>query len=185
MSGTSHSKPSVSLLFAAFLPRPDALPFRRDTVASVGFIPRAALPFSSSSNPSVRHFRQALALDEHRAKFKANHWIDALNDISTSASVMEQRTTAAKEGHSAKLVEVFGTPAMAKNRRKDVSSGVRMDLEGTRSAEELKKDVKEAAEEVAFSKRQGGREWETTVEEVWFTGAHCGRSFIFLFTDLY
>lgn len=144
-----------------------------DTVASVGFIPRAALPFSSSSNPSVRHFRQALALDEHRAKFKANHWIDALNDISTSASVMEQRTTAAKEGHSAKLVEVFGAPAMAKNRRKDVSSGVRMDLEGTRSAEELKKDVKEAAEEVAFSKRQGGREWETTVEEVWFTGAHC------------
>lgn len=44
-----------------------------DTVASVGFIPRI-LPFAKTNNRSVRHFRHALALDERRAKFKANHW---------------------------------------------------------------------------------------------------------------
>lgn len=44
-----------------------------DTVASVGFIPRI-LPFAKTNNRSVRYFRHALALDERRAKFKANHW---------------------------------------------------------------------------------------------------------------
>ncbi|CAO1625578.1 unnamed protein product [Parajaminaea phylloscopi] len=44
-----------------------------DTVASVGFIPRI-LPFAKSHNTCVRYFRHALALDERRAKFKANHW---------------------------------------------------------------------------------------------------------------
>ncbi|KAF4571711.1 hypothetical protein EYR40_008228 [Pleurotus pulmonarius] len=43
-----------------------------DTVNSVGLIPRR-LPFTTS-NTIVRTFRHAVALDEHRAKFKANHW---------------------------------------------------------------------------------------------------------------
>ncbi|KHJ35656.1 hypothetical protein EV44_g0943 [Erysiphe necator] len=40
-----------------------------DCVASVGFFPRK-LPFSKSPTNNVGHFRQAMALDEHRAKFK-------------------------------------------------------------------------------------------------------------------
>lgn len=44
-----------------------------DAVSSVGVIPRI-LPFAKAHNTAVRHFRHALALDEHRAKFKANHW---------------------------------------------------------------------------------------------------------------
>jgi len=40
---------------------------RRDTVQSVGLIPRH-LPFSSSNN-AILHFRHALALDERRVKF--------------------------------------------------------------------------------------------------------------------
>ncbi|KAF5328559.1 hypothetical protein D9758_018002 [Tetrapyrgos nigripes] len=43
-----------------------------DTVSSVGFIPRR-LPFTTS-NTSVRFFRHALALDEHRARFVPNFW---------------------------------------------------------------------------------------------------------------
>ncbi|TFK26835.1 hypothetical protein FA15DRAFT_754691 [Coprinopsis marcescibilis] len=43
-----------------------------DTVNSVGLIPRR-LPFSTSNN-IVRTFRHAIALDERRAKFKANMW---------------------------------------------------------------------------------------------------------------
>ena len=49
-------------------------PCGRDTVNSVGIIPRH-LPFTSS-NASIRIFRHALSLDEHRAKFRPNfyHW---------------------------------------------------------------------------------------------------------------
>ncbi|KAG6864997.1 hypothetical protein C0991_005732 [Blastosporella zonata] len=46
--------------------------YNRDTVDSVGLIPRR-LPFSTS-NTIVRTFRHAVSLDERRAKFKANLW---------------------------------------------------------------------------------------------------------------
>lgn len=42
----------------------------RDTVSSVGIVPRS-LPFTASST-SMRYFRHAISLDERRAKFKAN-----------------------------------------------------------------------------------------------------------------
>jgi uncharacterized protein (DUF2235 family) len=45
---------------------------RRDTVCSVGIVPRT-LPFTAS-NTSIRYFRHALSLDEHRARFKANYY---------------------------------------------------------------------------------------------------------------
>jgi uncharacterized protein (DUF2235 family) len=45
---------------------------RRDTVNSVGIAPHR-LPFTAS-NTAIRYFRHALSLDEHRAKFKANHY---------------------------------------------------------------------------------------------------------------
>ncbi|KAI0909255.1 hypothetical protein F4823DRAFT_595347 [Ustulina deusta] len=44
-----------------------------DCVASVGFFPRK-LPFSKTATNTVRYFRHAMALDEHRAKFKVCHW---------------------------------------------------------------------------------------------------------------
>ncbi len=45
---------------------------RRDTVCSVGIVPRH-LPFTAS-NTAIRYFRHAMSLDEHRAMFKANHY---------------------------------------------------------------------------------------------------------------
>jgi uncharacterized protein (DUF2235 family) len=45
---------------------------KRDTVDSVGFIPKR-LPFTTS-NTIVRTFRHAVSLDERRAKFKMNLW---------------------------------------------------------------------------------------------------------------
>jgi uncharacterized protein (DUF2235 family) len=44
-----------------------------DCVASVGFIPRK-LPFSKSPTNSIHYFRHAMALDEHRSKFKICQW---------------------------------------------------------------------------------------------------------------
>jgi len=46
--------------------------WRRDTVSSVGIMPRT-LPFTAS-NTSIRYFRHAISLDERRAKFKANYF---------------------------------------------------------------------------------------------------------------
>ena len=42
----------------------------RDTVSSVGIIPRR-LPFTKANN-NIRYFRHALALDEHRAYVLGN-----------------------------------------------------------------------------------------------------------------
>ncbi|KAI0998908.1 hypothetical protein K3495_g9288 [Podosphaera aphanis] len=44
-----------------------------DCVASVGFIPRK-LPFSKSPTNNIGYFRHAMALDEHRSKFKICHY---------------------------------------------------------------------------------------------------------------
>ncbi|KAF2836479.1 hypothetical protein M501DRAFT_979658 [Patellaria atrata CBS 101060] len=44
-----------------------------DCVASVGFIPRK-LPFSKSPTNCIHYFRHAMALDEHRGKFKVCQW---------------------------------------------------------------------------------------------------------------
>lgn len=47
----------------------------RDTVSSVGIIPRSH-PYTSV-NYAVKHFRHALALDERRARFRPNVWGEA------------------------------------------------------------------------------------------------------------
>ncbi|KAF9525477.1 hypothetical protein CPB83DRAFT_859310 [Crepidotus variabilis] len=44
-----------------------------DTVASVGIISGRTLPFTNS-NSSIKTFRHALSLDEHRAKFRPNNY---------------------------------------------------------------------------------------------------------------
>ena len=60
----------------------------RDTVNSVGFIPRS-LPLTSS-NTSVRIFRHALSLDERRARFKANLWHPSLSRTTNIRKLMEE-----------------------------------------------------------------------------------------------
>ncbi|CAA7270707.1 unnamed protein product [Cyclocybe aegerita] len=59
-----------------------------DTVSSVGLIPRR-LPFTTS-NTVVRTFRHAIALDERRAKFKANLW-NRPNDNEKLLSTTDQK----------------------------------------------------------------------------------------------
>ena len=44
--------------------------YSRDTVSSVGFIPKR-LPFTGwNNNKIIKNFRHAISLDERRAKFK-------------------------------------------------------------------------------------------------------------------
>ncbi|EMD31049.1 hypothetical protein CERSUDRAFT_69622 [Gelatoporia subvermispora B] len=73
-----------------------------DTVCSVGLFPKS-LPFVSS-NRAIKTFRQALSLDEHRAKFKANHWNEPEaheKALGTQPGEMPSRgTSKAKQGNS-------------------------------------------------------------------------------------
>jgi hypothetical protein len=56
-----------------------------DCVASVGFLPRK-LPFSKSPTNSIHYFRHAMALDEHRAKFKVCQWQHTDPDLQRRAT---------------------------------------------------------------------------------------------------
>jgi uncharacterized protein (DUF2235 family) len=49
-----------------------------DTVSSVGMLGRK-LPFAAT-NYGIRIFRHAMALDEHRARFKVAHWTKTIEE---------------------------------------------------------------------------------------------------------
>lgn len=92
-----------------------------DCVASVGFIPRK-LPFSSTPTSRTGHFRHAMALDEHRAKFKVCHWTRK-NTVKESEPVTQ--TTAAEPNPAAQSngqVHVNGNSAVLPKRRSTLNS---------------------------------------------------------------
>lgn len=61
----------------------------RDTVSSVGIIPRAHR--YTSVNYAVKTFRHALALDERRARFRPNTWNEPTDDREQDLDVDEPR----------------------------------------------------------------------------------------------
>lgn len=61
-----------------------------DCVGSVGFFPRK-LPFDSKVAGKIAHFRHAMALDEHRAKFKVRQWRQAALDNMHTAHNAEMK----------------------------------------------------------------------------------------------
>ncbi|KAF5309618.1 hypothetical protein D9611_013957 [Ephemerocybe angulata] len=118
-----------------------------DTVNSVGIIPRR-LPFSTSNN-IVRNFRHAIALDERRAKFKANMWnrpVHGEHLLSITDQKAEKRAQKA-----AKAAEKSGKTKSPTNGKK-----------------------KEDEHLHHFEDRYSSfRDTPTNVEEVWFAGCHC------------
>ncbi|KAF8883579.1 hypothetical protein BD779DRAFT_829377 [Infundibulicybe gibba] len=120
-----------------------------DTVNSVGLIPKR-LPFTSS-NTSIKTFRHALALDEHRAKFTANFW-NKPDLREQNLSVTDQKP---KKNHSH-----WESVLRAMVRKYAV-------MEGMYAAE---MEEKYAELERKYAK---GRNTPTDVEEVWFAGCHC------------
>lgn len=113
-----------------------------DTVNSVGLIPRR-LPFTTS-NTIVRTFRHAVALDERRAKFKANLW-NRPNNKEVALGVDGQKPDASK------------TPKGA-----DLGHG------GKPHRPEKKMTLRKM--EKIYS---GYSDQPTDIEEVWFSGCHC------------
>ncbi|KAJ2932345.1 hypothetical protein H1R20_g4738, partial [Candolleomyces eurysporus] len=71
-----------------------------DTVNSVGIVPRR-LPFTTS-NTIVRTFRHAIALDERRAKFKANMWNRPVHDEPLLSITDQKAAKRAKKAEKSK-----------------------------------------------------------------------------------
>jgi len=120
-----------------------------DTVDSVGLIPKR-LPFTTS-NTIVRTFRHAVALDERRAKFKANLWNRPTDD--------EQKLGIQKQD----ILPASPEPLKDKATRRSRSS-----IEKT--SRESEEDRKLSHFEEQYSSKQAHT---TDVEEVWFAGCHC------------
>jgi len=119
-----------------------------DTVNSVGFVPRR-LPFTTS-NTIVRTFRHALALDERRAKFKANHWHGLDFDYKEPPS---QATLHAREKPKKNVANQNGTGG-----------------EPVGDPNKKGRNTKLRNYEQKFSLPA---KHPTDVEEVWFVGSHC------------
>ncbi|CAE7192828.1 unnamed protein product [Rhizoctonia solani] len=165
-----------------------------DTVNSVGIIPRE-LPFAKT-NHLIRVFRHAVALDERRAKFKANMWGRATEDeeklgadgkrgiyvrkktlngvnISSFVKGWEEVVDRMKGDHGK---DKDGHP-QEKERKKSEAS----DEEERVDHDHEDDDKKSGHEHIPDVSHHGGRdcssaaerEHETDVKEVWFAGAHC------------
>ncbi|KAH7886401.1 hypothetical protein F5I97DRAFT_1267285 [Phlebopus sp. FC_14] len=79
-----------------------------DTVSSVGVIPHR-LPFTKTSD-NIRYFRHAMALDERRARFKANYWNRPTQDDQKLGVKRDEMPRSQK-----KLTEVLPDPLKLKN----------------------------------------------------------------------
>ncbi|CAE6351079.1 unnamed protein product [Rhizoctonia solani] len=123
-----------------------------DTVNSVGIIPRE-LPFAKS-NYLIRVFRHAVALDERRAKFKANLW-----------------------GRSTEADEKLGEDGKKKVYRQEKTKGGMWSYVTSWGSSDSVSSVKKAQ----GSRHRSGHDFtatadrghQTNVKEVWFVGAHC------------
>jgi uncharacterized protein (DUF2235 family) len=128
----------------------------RDTVCSVGFIPRY-LPFVTS-NSSIQYFRHALALDEHRAKFMPNYHRSWEND--------EDITPADLEVQAQGLKNVSPSPEEGA-----ISPSTPSAPEKKGHPRHRQSTIQEMFEE-RINKSTGRK---TDSLEVWFAGAHTGQ----------
>lgn len=122
----------------------------RDTVASVGIIPRE-LPFVAN-NSAITYFRHALALDEHRAKFIPNFY---------HSSKREQEDLWAEQ--QASKTRPSATPMASA-----VSNGKKPQENGTQKGS--KHMTESQLHQQAVNAKLGT---QTDSKEVWFAGCHC------------
>ncbi|KAH7317499.1 hypothetical protein B0J17DRAFT_686697 [Rhizoctonia solani] len=159
-----------------------------DTVNSVGIIPRE-LPFAKT-NYLIRVFRHAVALDERRAKFKANMWGRATEGEEKLGADGKRGIYVRKKTLSGVNISSFvkgweevvdrmkGDHGKEKNLPQKDKGGE----EEVRADHDHEEDEKQSVHEhIPDVSHHGGRdcstaeerEHETDVKEVWFAGAHC------------
>ncbi|KAJ3867251.1 hypothetical protein EV359DRAFT_78738 [Lentinula novae-zelandiae] len=128
-----------------------------DTVASVGVIATKTLPFTSN-NSSIKTFRQALSLDEHRARFKPNLFHREPPNSSGSAEV-----EGIKVETDPRLTTDTGSETAPSPISRTLSDYFR------RKKQNLKFDIPKIASRLRMDEQTTR---ETDVLEVWFAGCH-------------
>jgi uncharacterized protein (DUF2235 family) len=122
-----------------------------DTVSSVGVIPRR-LPFTTA-NDNIRYFRHAMALDEHRVRFKANYW---------NRPTKIDRDRGVKRHHMPHSRKKHHVPDTLNDHK---SNGVAKEHNSSGHHHESSQQDLERQYSQTIT--------ETDVEEVWFSGVHC------------
>lgn len=117
---------------------------------AVGLVPKK-LPFASSAT-IIRTFRHALALDEHRAMFKANPW--------NRPNADEQKRGKQQKPEPINSLQKVKTLHMFDPKREDTENGherflseEKVEITGQREPSQAEKDRKEV---------------KTNIKEVWF-----------------
>ncbi|SZF01209.1 unnamed protein product [Blumeria hordei] len=138
-----------------------------DCVASVGFIPRK-LPFSKSPTNSIGFFRHAMALDEHRSKFKVCHFAH-----SDPASIPSNARTSRNRRY-------YFPKALRKSHRKlEKKDDGNKEKSNTFTMKRVltfpqlgKEEIDQEKLEAEFEKSCQKSSPPTDVLEVWFCGGH-------------
>ncbi|EIW87436.1 hypothetical protein CONPUDRAFT_149464 [Coniophora puteana RWD-64-598 SS2] len=123
-----------------------------DTVSSVGMIPRR-LPFTKT-NDNIRHFRHAIALDEHRARFQPSLW-----------------SFAQDEKHH-RHVKSHHMPRISHNGSR-ISARYEKDREAKEEKDLKLHDLVNHERSLTLERQFSEYEPVTDVQEVWFAGCHC------------
>lgn len=147
-----------------------------DCVASVGFIPRM-LPFSKTPTNTIHYFRHAMALDEHRAKFKVLQWQHEdpkAGSPSTIDNTPKGKVKAEKDIQIGRIGQVFRScfgrePTAGESGAADHDSSSHISLlkQTEKEREQKKLEVEFDKDDVSVHERL-----QTDVLEVWFAGAH-------------
>lgn len=149
-----------------------------DCVASVGFIPRK-LPFSSTPTSKTGHFRHAMALDEHRAKFKCLPWQKRGTKGQISSEKAAKELAALREAQNPQpngdILRAASTRMAAKKAGLS-SPPPREEVSPAQAAREVNghvngKPVRKESDAEKKARAEDATK-QSDVLEVWFTGAH-------------
>lgn len=133
------------------------MPTHRDTVDSVGLIPRH-VPFTKY-NACVKTFRHAISLDERRVKFKANMYDKLSNELAANNDFSFQRLHDHNEQAKKRAQKLWGK--LRRSLKVVTAVTKRKDMQYT-MAKKLQDEYTDSTK-------------ETDVLEVWFAGCHTGQ----------
>lgn len=157
-----------------------------DCVASVGFIPRR-LPFTKTSSNRIGYFRHAMALDEHRAKFKVCRWVrQDKNQEAEAQSKLRSLRNKLRRTHRSERAKDLQLQELVRNPRKlstaSNTTGLTHRSGKTSKSSKSKsqsdnpfEDETDTENEIDYENQMRNDEEERSpadVLEVWFAGAH-------------
>lgn len=137
-----------------------------DTVASVGVIASRTLPFTNS-NSSIRVFRHALALDEHRARFRPNLYHRMTSKFASHANAPMEKSASLMRKKSA------GTPRKVSPASSSNTSTESVPKSSKRKSLITRFSFAKRPDQVTFATPPASPvEGSDDVLEVWFAGCH-------------